>query len=275
MAYLFMLRPTNVISSQNVIRQIFVFKNSYIILFVTILLAGVALVQLNTEQASSTSGQQEPNIEAASSIQGKAPETLVSVENQSEGIPDHNLRLVGIIETGANNLALISIADLEEKSFSVNNQITDDTVLSRIWKDHVTLLTDGKSWDLYLRGVDYNDVAIDNAAALSGQTEMSRNNEKPSRSINRRIRWVTRNRNGDFVVGNTETDLALEKFGLKQNDIILKVNGRPARGIMIGKLNRFLTRPIKNRVLDVTIERDGKVVDLSIAEPSGAASNLQ
>lgn len=177
-------------------------------------------------------------------------------------LPGPGLRLAGIIDTGVSRRALISVAGGEAALFATGARVTEGITLTDIGQDAVTLTDGTRHWELRIsRSGDAGSVG-----ELSGGDAA-----EPVPVREAAMPWVTRNSGGEYVAGAAETTLPLTGFGLARDDVILAVNGIAANPRMIAKLNRFLSRPIPGRTLELTVRRGDEVLEIPVRDPAAQA----
>lgn len=232
-------------------------RTTAILSFAAVLLAGLAWQQFAGRDTGTV-----PVQPAAVPAGDHTSPSATAVTPSAAPLPGPGLRLAGIIDTGVSRRALISVAGGEAALFATGARVTEGITLTDIGKDAVTLTDGTRHWELRIsRSGDAGSVG-----ELSGGDAAER---VPVREA--AMPWVTRNSGGEYVAGAAEAALPLKRFGLARDDVILAVNGIAANPRMIAKLNRFLSRPIPGRTLELTVRRGDEVLEIPVREPAAKA----
>jgi general secretion pathway protein C len=194
-----------------------------------------------------------------------------------------NLVLTGVMVSGANSFAFISINGSNETSFGIGEEILAGATLHAVYPDRVILKRGGALESLVLKdtaalaeGSIVTSAPVRNDAPLTGirgsgsnftveRSTLTQQMQKPE-FLNQAL--MVPNAGGGFLVREIQPGSIYEKLGVRAGDVIRSVNGQPINNMeevmklyqQLGGINRVgnlsieITRGGRTEALQYNIE---------------------
>jgi len=190
-----------------------------------------------------------------------------------------NIKLYGVVASDNGGFALISVNGQPQSAFYVGESVTGDAVLDQVLSDRIILRRGNSRESVFLESVDQLSKQSPKMSAPSFGSSNSKSN--PANSIeslggnkyalpknvvtenvdNMNVlqqALIVPNEDGGFLVKNVQQNGVFAKLGLRQGDVIKKVNDMPVNTMVdVMQLYRLTKDINKINNIRVELERGG------------------
>lgn len=202
-------------------------------------------------------------------------EAAPSTQQQNIPLSSLNLKLTGVVASDRGGFALISVNGQPQAPFFIGEVVAENAILDSVMPDRVILLRGSSKESLLLDADDSTSLPVPafgppqpapgHVAIPAGSIQNIGNN---AYSVPRKVvadnvnnvdllqqALVVPNKDGGFLVKSIQPGSVFGKLGLRQGDVIRKVNNMPVNSMVdVAQLYR-LTGDI-NRIDNIRVELD-------------------